>query len=118
MGTARQRRLEAEAWGSMKSLVFSIVWTVIATVFMIAFHFEPEFQQEGWLFQWAFRLMPALGLLVIWDSWRKLRRFRSVRSVRTKDGETFTWTELNGSEQSSPTDPRPKWIEDDRLSDP
>lgn len=99
----------------MKSLVFSIVWTAIATVFMIAFHFEPDFQQQGWLFQWAFRLMPLTGLLFVWDSWRKLRRFRSVR---TKDGAVFTWTGLDGSEQSSPTDPRSEWLEEDRLSDP
>lgn len=102
----------------MKSLIFSIVWTALAVAFVIAFHFEPGFQNESTLFKLVFRLMPLVGLLFVWDSWRKYRRFRSVRCESSEDGALFVWTELNGQQVRSKTDPRPKWKDDDRLTDP
>lgn len=102
----------------MKSLIFSIVWTLLAAVFVVAFHFQTDFQTESAVFKLVFRLMPLIGLIFIWDSWRKYRRFRSVRCEPSGNGEVFVWTELNGSQRRSETDPRPKWQDDDRLTDP
>lgn len=102
----------------MKSLTFSIFWTILAAAFVYALHFEADFQRESAAFKLVFKLMPLVGLVFIWDSWRKYRRFRSVRCERGEEGAIFIWTELSGAERRSTTDPRPQWIEDDRLTDP
>lgn len=105
----------------MHTLVFSMIWTALAALVALFFDldFGPEYQQYEHVGKIIFTAMPFVGLLFIWDSLRKLRRFRSVRSA-TIDGETvFVWTELNGSQKTSTTDPRIAWDKEDRnFADP
>ncbi len=94
----------------MYTLGFGIIWTILTAILVIAFSRQDDFQAQSTLFKVIMTLMPFAGFLVIWDGYRKLKRFRSVR---VEDG-TFIWTELDGTERRSPTDPRPEWDRKDR----
>lgn len=100
---------------------FSIIWTILVALFVLFFEFDPgpEYQKHEQIGKVIFAAMPFVGLLFIWDSFRKLRRFRTVR-CETIDGETvYVWTELNGSEKRSTVDPRIEWDKEDRnFADP
>ena len=94
----------------MYTLGFSLIWTVLTTIGVVYAYARGDFAGESTLFQVIFAMMPLAGVVFIWDSLRKLRRFRSVR----QDGGEFVWTELNGSEGRSTTDPRIAWDAEDR----
>lgn len=105
----------------MYTLGFSIIWTILAALFVLFFEYDPgpEFQKHEQIGQVIFTAMPFMGLLFIWDSFRKLRRFRSVRCETIKGETVYVWTELNGSEKRSTVDPRIVWDKEDRnFADP
>ena len=100
----------------MNKLVFGIVWTALAALFALNFDYGPgpEYERHEQIGKVIFTAMPFVGLLFIWDSYRKLRRFRSVRCERTDEGTVYVWTELNGSEGRSIVDPRIEWEKEDK----
>ena len=93
---------------------FSIIWTTLAAAGAIYLRQDPEFAQETLLFKIIMTAMPLAGVVFIWDSLRKLRRFRSVRREEVSGNTEYVWTEIDGSEKRSTTDPRPAWDEEDR----
>jgi hypothetical protein len=94
----------------MYTLGFSLIWTVLMTIGVAYICTRGDFPGDSTLIQLIMALMPLVGVFFIWHSLRKLRRFRSVR----QDGDEFVWTELNGGEGSSATDPRITWDAEDR----
>ncbi len=98
----------------MYTLCFSVVWTALTAVGVIYLWQEPDFAQQSLLFRIIFCAMPFAGLPFVWGSIRKLRRFRNVRRVEVSGVPEYVWTELDGSEKRSTTDPRPAWEKDDR----
>jgi hypothetical protein len=98
----------------MHTLVFSIIWTVLAALGAWFITYEPDWQDQKTFVKIIFSAMPFVGLLFIWDSFRKLRRFRGVRCETIDEETVYIWTELNGSEKRSTVDPRIEWDKEDR----
>ena len=94
----------------MYTLGFSLIWTILTTIGVVYTYSSGDFAGYSTLFQLIMASMPLVGVFFIRHSLRKLRRFRSVR----QDGGEFVWTELNGREGRSTTDPRIAWDAEDR----
>lgn len=100
-----------------KALGFAIVWTIFATVGTVAIWNDASWAEEASRVRLLLSTLPFFGLFFIWWSWQRFKRYRSVRII---DGETekhFVWTDLDGKERKSATDPRIRWDEVDRLDD-
>ena len=100
-----------------KTLGFSIVWTIFATIGTYFIWNDASWAHEAPIVRLVLSTFPALGLLFIWWSWKRFRRYQSVREVESDAGVQFFWTDLDGTEKQSGTDPRLQWDEDDRLDD-
>ncbi|MEJ8559915.1 hypothetical protein QTO30_00725 [Yoonia sp. GPGPB17] len=98
----------------MYTFWFSAIWTTLTSIGVIYLWQEPEFVLQTPLFKIVMTAMPFVGVPFVWDSLRKLRLLRSVREVKISGHTEFVWTELDGSEKSSETDPRPAWDNEDR----
>ncbi len=91
----------------MFALIFCILWTVGSTALILA-NFD---DLVGWERMVAL-LFPVAGLVATSSAWLVWRRSRSLR-IEQRDGVTwYIWTELDGSAQRSPKDPRPDWESD------
>ncbi len=99
-----------------KTLGFSIIWTALCTIGIIAMWRGDEFSDHSNV-RYILSLMPVFGLWFIRWSWRRFKRYKSVTLLGEGEGRLFVWTDLDGSEKSSVTDPRIQWDEDDRLDD-
>ena len=100
-----------------KTLAFSIIWTVAAIVGAIAIWHDADFGEQAPKVRLALTTLPLFGVWFVWWSWRRYRRYESVRVVETGSDKQFVWTELDGEEKRSATDPRITWDEEDRLDD-
>ena len=98
----------------MYTFCFAILWTVLAAVGVFYFRQDPEFAQQTFLFKVIITAMPFAGIPFIWNSLRKLYRFRSVRRVDVSGHTEYIWTDVDGSEKRSASDPRPAWDKEDR----
>ena len=98
------------------TLGFSIIWTVGWTIGVIAMWRGDEFSDHPTV-RVILSLASIFGLSCIRWSWRRYKRYQSVTVVGTGEGQIFVWTEIDGSEHSSATDPRIQWDEEDRLDD-
>lgn len=98
----------------MYSLIFSITWTVLAATGILLFARTPESESQSMIFQIVMIATPFAGFLFIWDSLRKLRRIRNVRRKQVAGKTMYIWTDPDGTERRSETDPRPAWDMEDR----
>lgn len=100
-----------------KTLIFAFAWTFFATLGTVGLWNDASWAEEAPRVRMILSMLPFFGLFFIWWSWRRFKRYQSVREAHDATGNIFLWTELDGKERRSATDPRIRWDGDDRLDD-
>ena len=99
----------------MYKVAFGVVSGAILIMVVVLFWQGPGVADPALVSRFLMVIAPLVGVLFVWDSLRRRRRGRSLRCEDVAGRRVYVWTDLDGVERRSATDPRPEWDAEDRT---